>query len=129
MYYDPRRDKYDWDRMYYSSGMGSSSSRGSRSGSTSSMGGSSSNNGSRNYYTEREFPMEWRDEREGRSPMSRKMYMESKELKHDKSSQMKELENYMQELSRDITEMIQGASPEEKQMLQKKLSSLAMKID
>jgi hypothetical protein len=36
-----------------------------------------------------------RDEREGRSPRSRRMYMESKEQHHDKSMQMKELENYM----------------------------------
>jgi hypothetical protein len=36
----------------------------------------------------------------------------------DKTHQMKELENYMQELSTDLTEMIEDASPEEKQMLQ-----------
>jgi hypothetical protein len=35
-------------------------------------------------YTEKEYPMEWRDHREGRSPKSRRMYMESKETHQDK---------------------------------------------
>ena len=55
-------------------------------------------------------------------------YMEAKEMHHDKEVQMKELEKYMQELGSDITEMIQDASPEEKQMLQQKLSLLITKI-
>lgn len=80
------------------------------------------------YYTERPYPMELRDRREGRSPMSRKMYMESKELHKDKTTQLKDLENYMQELSRDIAEMIDDASPEEKQMLQSKITELANRI-
>lgn len=80
------------------------------------------------YYTERPYSMELRDRREGRSPMSRKMYMESKELHKDKTTQLKELENYMQELSVDIAEMIDDASPEEKQMLQSKIVALANKI-
>lgn len=74
------------------------------------------------------YPLNMRDYREGRSPASRKMYMESKEMHHDKAKQMKELEDYMHELSQDITEMIQDASQEEKQMLQQKLSALASKI-
>jgi hypothetical protein len=41
---------------------------------------------------------------------------------------MRELEKYMQELGADITEMIEGASVEEKQILQKKISALATKI-
>lgn len=88
-------------------------------------------NGSRSMYTEREYPypLEFRDRREGRSPMSRKMYMEAKEMHHGKEVQMRELENYMQELTSDIAEMIKGASPEEKQLLQKKISTLATKVD
>ena len=77
-----------------------------------------------------EYPMEMmRDSREGRSPMSRRNYMESKETHQDKSKQLKDLENYMQELTTDMTEMIKGASPEEKQLLQKKLSTLSQKIE
>ena len=74
------------------------------------------------------YPVIMRDMREGRSPMSRKTYMESKEMHQDKNVQMKELENYMSELSQDITEMIQMASPEEKAILQKKLAALSSKI-
>ena len=76
-----------------------------------------------------EYPMEMlRDEREGRSPISRKHYMESKEHSHDTTVHMKELEKYLQELSQDVTEMVQNATPEEKQMLQQKISLLATKI-
>lgn len=74
------------------------------------------------------YPIEIRDYREGRSPMTRKTYMERKMHGGDKTMQMHELEKYMQELSTDITEMIEGASMEEKQMLQKKISALATKI-
>lgn len=41
---------------------------------------------------------------------------------------MKELENYMQELTSDITEMIRDSSPEEKQLMQKKIAALAEKV-
>lgn len=80
-------------------------------------------------YSEREMPVEFRDAREGRSPSSRRMYMESKELHHDKAKKMKELEKYMQELTLDIAEMIEDSSPEEKQLLHKKITALASKIE
>ncbi len=70
----------------------------------------------------------YRDNREGRSYASRKMYMEAKEMKKDKASQLRELEKYMQELSQDIVEMISDSSPEEKQYLEKKISALASKV-
>ena len=41
---------------------------------------------------------------------------------------MKELEDYMKELSSDVTEMIEGASPEEKTMLKQKMQVLMSKI-
>lgn len=72
-------------------------------------------------------PMSERDEREGRSYMNRRMYMEAKGTK-DKATQLRELEKYMQELTTDMVEMIQDASPEEKQYLEKKISALATKI-
>lgn len=89
------------------------------------------NRGGSRYYTERDwdtYPINTRDSREGRSPLSRKSYMEAKELHQGKEIQMKELDKYIQELGHDITEMIQDASPEEKQMLQQKISALATKI-
>lgn len=122
-------------RMYYgggsSGGSGSGGSSGGQggnsggSGSSSSSGGSSSRN-----YSEREMPFGemMRDSREGRSPMSRKNYMESKQMHKDKASQMQELEKYMQELSSDITEMIADASPEEKQLLSNRIATLSTKI-
>ena len=81
-------------------------------------------NGSR-YYSEP--MMHERDEREGRSPQNRRMYMEAKTSK-DKATQLRELEKYIQELSNDIIDMIQDASTEEKQYLEKKIATLASKI-
>ena len=75
-----------------------------------------------------QYPREIRDVREGRSPMTRRSYMESKEMHKGKEVEMQELEKYMQELSTDITDMIKEASPEEKQMLQQKLTLLASKV-
>lgn len=70
-----------------------------------------------------------RDLREGRSPLTRRMYMEAKEHHEGKEVQMQELEKYMGELSQDVTEMIADASPEEKLMLHKKLTALTSKIE
>ena len=78
-----------YGRMYYPGGNGSSMS-----GNNSSSSDSSSNGGNStmNY---REYPMMdgMRDSREGRSPMSRRYYMESKATHQDKSKQLKDLEN------------------------------------
>ena len=76
----------------------------------------------------RSYPIEIRDYREGRSPMTRKTYMERKAHGVGKEAQMRELEKYMHELTDDITEMLEGASTEEKQMLKSKISALATKI-
>ena len=78
-------------------------------------------------YMERDMPI-MRDRREGRSPVNRKMYMESKEMHKDKSVQMHELEKYIQELTNDLMEMIEDATPEEKQVLSNKVATLATKI-
>lgn len=81
------------------------------------------------YYTDTytSYPIEIRDSREGRSPITRKTYMERKG--HGaKEAQIQELEKYMHELTSDIMEMIEDASAEEKQMLKSKVSALAAKI-
>jgi hypothetical protein len=103
-------------RMYYD-GRNSSGSNTSTSNSNSSTGGT-------RYYSDRELPLDeiMHDRREGRSPMSRKMYMESKEMHKDKASQLQELEKYAQELTADMIEMIEDASPEEKQYLSNRLT-------
>lgn len=133
-YYDPYRDMDRMEgRMYYSSpssnagsGAGSSSNGGNSgmaSNSSQSMGQNSSS-----YYTERDYPVHIRDEREGRSPLKRKMYMESKTTGMDSSKSMKELEGYMQELTSDMMDMLSKATPEEKAMVQKKINTLAAKV-
>lgn len=125
--YDPRyRDKYEYPIMY-----NDGKSRNGHDG-----GHVNESNDGYRYHRELMpmerpyYPMhedEMRDPREGKSGHHRKMYMEGKGMK-DKTHQMKELENYMQELTTDLTEMIQDASPEEKQLLQQKISTLATKI-
>lgn len=117
-------------RMYYSDGGSSSSgSSGGSQGGGQSSGGMSG--GSRGYsdgeggqYSSR---MQ-RDSRESRSGQSRRGYMEAKEQGKDKQAKMKELEEYMKELSTDVTEMIGDASPEEKSMLKSKMQTLLQKI-
>ena len=86
----------------------------------------------RSYYSE---PMRY-DERmetphhmhEGSSPKYRRMYMESKQMNQDTAKTMHDLEKYMQELSSDVMEMIEKATPEEKQILRQKITTLATKI-
>ena len=118
----PSQYERDMDRQYgrmYYGGSPASYAQGGNSGENNTRGG-----GSRRY----EEPIMMRDAREGRSPMSRKTYMEAKEMHHDKATQMKELETYLKELSHDVTEMVADATPEEKVLLQQKLSMLASKI-
>lgn len=122
------------ERMYYgdmghSTGHNGNNNNSSNGGNTRSSSSTSRHGNSRSYYQEYEYPMtDMRDPREGRSYMSRRMYMESKDAGRDKLTSIKDLEHYMSELSEDITEMIEKSSPEEKQILQKKLTTLAQKI-
>ena len=123
-----QEEKSGDSRMYYGGGYpmmyadnGSTSSA--------STSGSRGNNGSYNNSNGNDYHNEpYRDEREGRSYNSRRMYMEARDMKRDKATQLRELEKYMQELSQDITEMIADASPEEKAYLEKKITALASKI-
>lgn len=112
---------------YSGGGSSPTSNRGSSTGGNSGSSGGGNSGNSRGY-EEREYPMEMRDYREGSSPVRRRYYMEAKEMNQDKKTQMEELEKYMKELSKDITEMIQDASPEETMLLKQKLSTLAEKI-
>lgn len=145
-------DRRSMNKMYYTDG-GSGSSYGGNSGGNSgqsgNMGGSGMSDGNssgnvRGYsdgyndgYREGERSGRSsggrRDGREGRSGQSRRSYMETKESHSDntpesKQAKMRELEKYMRELSDDITEMIDGASNEEKTMLRSKVQTLAQKI-
>ena len=68
------------------------------------------------------------NEYEGHSPEKRKMYMESKMAGQDKAITIKELEEYMQELTSDMIELLDKASPEEKIMIQRKMNTLVAKV-
>lgn len=129
MYYPYYRDMdRDYGRMYYDEmyygGRRYADGNGMSMGGNN--GGGNSSSGGRSF-TEK-YPVEMRDYREGRSPIMRKSYMESKEMHKDTKTKMHELEKYMQELTQDIVEMIEGATPEEKQMLQQKITTLSSKI-
>lgn len=91
-------------------------------------GGSNIGSDSMNSNSSRMYSEMGRDRREGRSGMSRRSYMESKEMGKEKGEKMKELEKYMKELSEDVTEMIHDASPEEKSMLKQKMQVLMQKF-
>ena len=105
------------NRMWYNGGNSSSAGNNARGG------------GSRGYSDGWVMaPFDARDYREGRSYMTRKNYMEGKEMHHDKAKQMQELDKYVQELTDDVLEMIHDASPEEKVALSQKMTTLASKI-
>jgi hypothetical protein len=74
-----------------------------------------------------------RDMREGRSGMSRKHYMETKEqhksnTQQDKDAKMQSLDEYMKELSTDLTDMITDMTPEERSLMKSKMSILLTKM-
>ena len=84
----------------------------------------------RMYYTE---PVHMRDAREGKSGMSRRTYMDTRDAhkantQQDKEAKMHDLEAYMRELSEDITELISDMTPEEKNLTKSKLSTLVSKM-
>lgn len=115
---------YDGEgRMYYN-GNGGGISQYASNGGNDARGG-----GSRGYSDGWVMaPFDARDFREGRSYVSRRNYMEGKEMHHDKAKQMQELDKYVEELTSDVLEMIHDASPEEKMALSQKMNTLANKI-
>jgi len=152
MDWDRDMDRNSMGRLYYTSGgqssSGNSGSQSGRSGGNSSggmsgnMGGNTRgyeegfNDGNRKGYEEgyREGSRgNQRDSREGRSGRSRRGYVESKEAhkgnsEQDKTEKMRSLEEYMKDLSMDITELIGDMDNSEKTMLRSKLQTLATKV-
>lgn len=90
----------------------------------------------RMYYTETESMRKdggMRDSREGRAGMMRKGYMETKEMHkgttpQDKEANMHSLEEYLKELSEDLTGLLSEMTPEERQMAKTKITTLAAKM-
>lgn len=90
----------------------------------------------RMYYTETE-PMRkdggMRDSREGKAGIMRKGYMETKEMHkgstpQDKEANMRSLEEYLKELSEDLTGLLSEMTPEERQMAKTRITTLAAKM-
>lgn len=84
----------------------------------------------RMYYTE---PTHMHDSREGKSGISRRTYMDTRDAhkantQQDKEAKMHDLEAYMRELSDDLTELIADMIPEEKNLAKSKLSTLVSKM-
>ena len=66
---------------------------------------------------------EW-DEREGKSPLKRKEYLIAKEEHKEKDMLLHELDEYLHELSLDLTEMLDGALTAEKALAQQRISAI-----
>jgi len=78
---------------------------------------------------ERKQPVMYYTETNGDTTSERrKRYMQAKQNHTDKATQLKELEAYMNDLSTDIVEMIDDASTEERQYLERKMIQLADKV-
>lgn len=91
----------------------------------------------RMYYTEpatdrrRELPMN--ETQESRYDKAKRMYTETKDMHkantpEDKAAKMKDLENYMKSIAEDLSEVIEGVTPEERSMVKNKLSVLVQKM-
>lgn len=127
MDYESMENMRDMDRPYGRMGYSGSGSSGgsSQSGrSSSGMNGGQSNMGNSGSSSSGSN----RGNSESRYDRARRGYMESKEMGKDKQEKIKELENYTKELAEDVTEMISGASPEEKTLLKTKMQTLIQKI-
>ena len=70
---------------------------------------------------------EW-DEGEGKSPLKRKEYLIAKEEHEEKDKLLHELDEYLYELSSDLTEIFDKAMPEEKVMLKTKITAMLDKM-
>jgi hypothetical protein len=127
MDYESMEHMRDMDRPYGRMGYAGSGSYGGHSssgmnGGQSNMGNSGSSSSGGN-----------RGNSESRYDRARRGYEETKEMhksnsSEDKQHKIKSLEEYMKELSEDVTSMIEGMSPEEKTLAKTKLQSLAQKI-
>lgn len=88
----------------------------------------------RMYFTEpMNDGMSMRDSREGKSGMSRKGYMESKELHNsgseaDKMRNRQELEKWIDDIGTDVKSALGEMSPEERTVMRQKLTNLSNAI-
>ena len=108
-------------RMYYTDGTSGTSdmNSGSTSGNTggSNMGSTGGSTGGSRGYSDG-----------SRYENARRGYEEKKTMGADKSEKMKGLEEYMKELSTDVSSMLTDMTPEEKTLMKQKMSVLMSKI-
>lgn len=123
MDYEDMQYMRDMDRPYGRMGYSGSGSSGGSSmgGSQSGQSGNSSMNSGQMGYSE------------SRYDRARRGYEEAKSMHKDNSSEgkqmkMKSLEDYMKELSSDVSSMITDMTPEEKSLMRTKLQTLAQKV-
>lgn len=129
-YYSSDSVKRRIPRMYYDGG-----SMGSSTTSNSNMNGGTTSNG-RMYYDGSNITgaADRNQQRmESRYDRARRNYTENKEIHRgngveDKQAKMASLEEYAKSLTEDVTEMIQDASQEEKNLLRQKIQMLASKV-
>lgn len=144
-------DPYEWEDMEYMRDMdrprgkmGYSGSTGGMSGSsqgeqsTGGMGGSSqggSTGGSRGYSENDggQYSSRMQGQNESRYDRAKRGYEETKAMHNtgsadDKKKSMESLENYMKELSEDMSELVGKMDTNEKNMLRTKLQTLAQKV-
>ena len=105
-------DRPTLNRMYYSGSGSSGQSNGGSGMSGGNMGGSEGNRGGGN----------------SRYENARRGYEEKKTMGADKQEKMKSLEEYMKTIAEELTQAVEGASPEEKTMIRGKLTTLAQKV-
>ena len=74
----------------------------------------------RMYYTE--------PKSSSRYDMARRGYTDARDTHKDKDTKMHELESYMTELGKDVSDLISGMSPEERTLAKSKLATLINKM-
>lgn len=114
IYWDRDMDRDTMGKMYYTDG--TSGTSGMTGGSTSGSSSNGSAMGTRGYS-------------EGsRYENARRGYEEKKHNGADKADKMKSLEEYMKTIAEELTQAVEGASPEERAMIKAKLNTVATKM-
>lgn len=127
-------DTYDWEDMEYMRDMDIPRGKMGYSGSTGGMSGNSTS-GSRGYSENDggQYSSRMQGQNESRYDRAKRGYEETKAMHNtgsadDKKKSMESLENYMKELSEDMSELVGKMDTNEKNMLRTKLQTLAQKV-
>lgn len=83
----------------------------------------------RMYYTNPVSEMYNRDDDEGKSGLTRKIYMDMKRNGADRANLVEEMRQWALDLTSDVMEMLNNASTDEKSVIKQHLTSLASKIN